>query len=85
MAAPGGSGLPRYAKDDIELAGVTIRAGDAVVLNSVIANRDAATFPDPDRFDITRTPNPHLSSDTAPASASALASPASNCALCSPR
>jgi cytochrome P450 len=61
MAAPGGSGLPRYAKDDIELAGVIIRAGDAVVLNSVIANRDAATFPDPDRFDITRTPNPHLS------------------------
>jgi pentalenolactone synthase len=61
MAAPGGSGLPRYAKDDIELAGVTIRAGDAVVLNSVIANREAAAFPDPDRFDITRTPNPHLS------------------------
>jgi pentalenolactone synthase len=61
MAAPGGHGLPRYAKDDIEMAGVTIRAGDAVVLNGVIANRDAATFPDPDRFDITRAPNPHLS------------------------
>ncbi len=61
MAAPGGGGLPRYAKDDIELAGVTIRAGDAVLLNGVVANRDAATFPDPDRFVITRAPNPHLS------------------------
>jgi cytochrome P450 len=61
MAAPGGGGLPRYAKDNIELAGVTIRAGDAVLLNGVVANRDAAAFPDPDRFDITRAPNPHLS------------------------
>jgi cytochrome P450 len=59
-AVPGGGGVPRYAKEDVELAGVTIRAGDAVVLNGVIANRDAATFADPDRFDITRAPNPHL-------------------------
>lgn len=61
VAAPGSSGLPRYAQDDIELAGVTICAGDAVLLTSTVANRDAAAFPDPDRFDITRTPNPHLS------------------------
>lgn len=61
MAAPGGGGLPRYAKDDIDLAGVTIRAGDAVLLNGVVANRDPATFTDPDRFDVTRIPNPHLS------------------------
>ena len=61
VAAPGSGGLPRYAKDDIELAGVTIRAGDAVLLTTAVANRDAAAFPEPDRFDITRTPNPHLS------------------------
>jgi pentalenolactone synthase len=61
IAVPHSSGLPRYAKDDIDLAGVTIRAGDAVLLTSVVANRDAAAFPDPDRFDITRSPNPHLS------------------------
>ena len=61
IAVPHGSGLPRYAKDDIDLAGVTIRAGDAVLLTGLVANRDAAAFPDPDRFDITRTPNPHLS------------------------
>ncbi|HYZ36364.1 MAG TPA: cytochrome P450, partial [Pseudonocardiaceae bacterium] len=61
MAVPGLSGLPRYAHDDIELAGVMIRAGDAVLLSSLAANRDADAFPDPDRFDITRTPNQHLS------------------------
>lgn len=61
MAAPGSGGVPRYAHDDIELAGVTIRTGDAVLLTGAVANRDAAAFPDPDRFDITRTPNPHLS------------------------
>ncbi|HET9257345.1 MAG TPA: cytochrome P450 [Pseudonocardiaceae bacterium] len=61
MAAPGGSGVPRYAREDIDLAGVTIRAGDAVLLTSLVANRDGAVFPDPDHFDITRTPNPHLS------------------------
>jgi cytochrome P450 len=61
VAVPGSGGLPRYAQEDIDLAGVTIRAGDAVLLTSAVANRDAAAFPDPDRFDITRTPNPHLS------------------------
>ena len=61
MAVPGSGGLPRYAQHDIDLAGVTIRAGDAVLLTSAVANRDDATFPDPNRFDITRTPNPHLS------------------------
>ena len=61
IAVPHSSGLPRYAKDDIDLAGVTILAGEAVLLTSVVANRDAAASPDPDCFDITRSPNPHLS------------------------
>jgi cytochrome P450 len=60
MAVPGSGGLPRYAQRDIDVAGVTIRAGDAVLLTSAVANRDATAFPDPDGFDITRTPNPHL-------------------------
>jgi cytochrome P450 len=41
----------RYAKHDVELGGVSIRAGDAVVAWIGSANRDAAVFPDPYRFD----------------------------------
>lgn len=37
-----------------------LAAGDRVVLFYVSANRDEAVFADPDAFDITRSPNPHL-------------------------
>jgi len=53
-------GLPRYAHADIEVAGVRIRAGDAVMLSVSAANRDKHAFGDPGRFDIRREPNPHL-------------------------
>ncbi|MFJ7155999.1 cytochrome P450 [Streptomyces sp. NPDC101118] len=42
------------------LGGHTFRPGDKVVLYYASANRDEAVFPDPDAFDITRSPNPHL-------------------------
>ncbi len=61
MAVPGAGVLPRYAHADIDVAGRTIQAGDAVLLSGAVANRDPAAFADPDRFDITRNPNPHLS------------------------
>jgi pentalenolactone synthase len=61
IATPSGGGVPRYAHDDIDIAGVTIRTGDAVLLNNLVANRDATAFPDPDRFDVTRIRNLHLS------------------------
>lgn len=62
VVAPGNNGgVPRYAHDDIDIAGVRIRAGDAVLLNGVAANRDPTVFADPDRFDITRPSNSHLS------------------------
>lgn len=52
----------RVATEDIELRGVTIRAGDAVITIEQAANRDPEAFPDPDRFDVTRRPKPsHLS------------------------
>jgi cytochrome P450 len=38
----------------------TLAAGSPVVLFYVSANRDEAVFADPDAFDITRSPNPHL-------------------------
>jgi cytochrome P450 len=54
--------ITRVATEDIELRGVTIRAGDAVITIGQAANRDPEAFPDPDRFDITRPPKPgHLS------------------------
>jgi cytochrome P450 len=40
--------------------GHTYRAGDKVLLFYNSANRDEAVFKDPDVFDITRHPNPHV-------------------------
>ncbi|MFF7991409.1 cytochrome P450 [Kitasatospora xanthocidica] len=40
--------------------GPLLRAGEKVALFYGSANRDEAVFPDPDAFDLTRTPNPHL-------------------------
>ncbi|MFD7030593.1 cytochrome P450 [Streptomyces sp. NPDC059917] len=42
------------------LGGHLFVPGDKVVLYYASANRDEAVFPDPDAFDITRSPNPHL-------------------------
>jgi cytochrome P450 len=51
----------RTASRTTRLPGVDIAAGDKVVVSFAAANRDPDVFPDPDRFDIERTPNPHLS------------------------
>jgi cytochrome P450/NADPH-cytochrome P450 reductase len=56
----------RTATKDTELAGQPIAEGDKVVIFYASANRDEATFSDPDRFDITRDPNPHLSFGVGP-------------------
>ncbi|MFC9324506.1 cytochrome P450 [Kitasatospora sp. NPDC057015] len=45
---------------DHELGGTRLAKGDKVVLFFGSANRDEAVFTDPDAFDITRSPNPHL-------------------------
>jgi cytochrome P450 len=48
-------GAGRVAKVDTEIAGVPVPAGKEVWALLGAANRDPAQFPDPDRFDITRT------------------------------
>lgn len=52
--------MARTAAEDTELAGRRIAKGDKLVLFYPSANRDESVFPDPFRFDITRTPNEHL-------------------------
>jgi cytochrome P450 len=56
----------RTAVEDYELDGVTIKAGDKVVLWYCSGNRDASAFPEPDGFDILRSPNRHLSFGNGP-------------------
>jgi pentalenolactone synthase len=58
--ARGGGGIPRYARADLEIGGVTIRAGELVLLDNNTANHDPAVFPDPDRVDVTRPASAHL-------------------------
>ncbi|GGU77326.1 cytochrome P450 [Streptomyces filipinensis] len=50
----------RTATQDTDLGGVRIRKGDRVGLFYASANHDPEVFTDPDAFDITRDPNPHL-------------------------
>jgi cholest-4-en-3-one 26-monooxygenase len=49
----------RTATRDTELGGESIQEGDKVVMWYVASNRDPGRFPEPDRFDIARDPNPH--------------------------
>ena len=51
----------RTAMCDVEMRGQRIRQGDKVLMWYPAANRDPAVFDDPDRFDIRRDPNNHLS------------------------
>jgi pimeloyl-[acyl-carrier protein] synthase len=50
----------RIAEEDRELRGVPLRAGQPLIVMIGAANRDPDVFPDPDRFDITRSDGPHV-------------------------
>lgn len=56
----------RTATRDVELGGAQIKAGDKVLLWYPSGNRDEAVFTDPDRFDLTRSPNLHLAFGVGP-------------------
>ncbi len=51
----------RIVAEEAELGGKTLRQGERIRWIIAAANRDPKVFPDPDRFDIGRQPNPHLS------------------------
>jgi len=51
----------RWVLEEIELHGVTIPRGQELALLFASANRDPATFANPDGLVLDRTPNPHLS------------------------
>ena len=52
--------MGRVATQDTELGGTAITQGERVALWYASGSRDSRMFPDPDRFDITRTPGNHL-------------------------
>jgi cytochrome P450 len=52
--------FPRYAREDMEIAGVHIQRGDMVVCSLSGANRDDALGPDMQRCQPARPPSPHL-------------------------
>jgi cytochrome P450 PksS len=51
----------RFAREDLTVAGVTIRRGEMVFAVIASANRDERQFANPDTLDISREPNRHLS------------------------
>ncbi|GAA0629326.1 cytochrome P450 [Streptomyces crystallinus] len=50
----------RFAREDVECGGTVIPAGSPVLIGLAAAGRDPSRHPDPDRFDIRRTPQSHL-------------------------
>ncbi|MEX1255672.1 MAG: cytochrome P450 [Dehalococcoidia bacterium] len=50
----------RTATQDTEVRGVPIKAGEKATLWYISGNRDEEIFDEPQRFDVTRDPNPHI-------------------------
>jgi cytochrome P450 len=57
----GSGGLPPFlAAEDVEIDGVLIRKGEAVLVDPASTNHDPQEFENSGEFDVTRTPNRHL-------------------------
>ena len=52
--------VPRHVVEPYAIGDSVVPSGDVIVFMTGAANRDPAVFADPDRFDIARSPNPHL-------------------------
>jgi cytochrome P450 len=55
-----GTSLAWVATEDVPVAGITVRAGEAVMASAAAANLDPSVFTDPERADVARDPNPHV-------------------------
>jgi cytochrome P450 PksS len=55
---------PRFVRRDIELGGVRLKEGDKIMAMLAAANMDPAANPDPERLDLQRKPNRHMSFGT---------------------
>ncbi|MCP2256475.1 Cytochrome P450 [Streptoalloteichus tenebrarius] len=53
-------GTLRTALEDVEVEGVTVRAGETVMVSLPVANRDPERFADPDTLDLTRQTSGHV-------------------------
>jgi cytochrome P450 len=53
------NGQRRIAKEDIEVGGVLIRAGEGIIIDLTTGNRDPRTFADPDALDLRRAARDH--------------------------
>ncbi|ALZ08297.1 cytochrome P450 [Pseudomonas aeruginosa] len=58
--SPVRASMLRFTVEDLELDGVTIPAGEYILVSNLTANHDAERFDDPDRLDLTRNTDGHL-------------------------
>lgn len=58
---PPNRAFARTPKQDVEIHGCKIKKDEPIAMLWISANRDADAFSDPDKFDLDRRPNPHLS------------------------
>jgi cytochrome P450 len=52
--------FPRFTQEDVEIGGVLVPKGEAVVASIASVNRDPRVFEEPDRFDLGREPSGQL-------------------------
>lgn len=55
---------PRYVRREIEVEGVRLKKGDRIMVMLAAANMDPAVHDHPDRLDLARKPNRHISFGT---------------------
>jgi cytochrome P450 len=64
FVAPVQFSKPRHVRENVEIEGVRLKRGERVMAMIVAANMDAQASPHPDKLDLARKPNRHLSFGT---------------------